>query len=67
MAKSLSSREVIKRLKAGGWEMSRTKGDHRTYKYPTNPALITITHPVKDIPVGALRNIFRIAGWDWPP
>jgi len=26
-----------------------------------------VAHPVKDIPIGTLRNIFRIAGWQWKP
>lgn len=67
MAKSLSSRDLIKRLEAGGWTLVRTKGDHRQYKHPALSGRVTLTHPVKDIPIGTLRSIFRQAGWRWPP
>ena len=66
MAKSISSRNVIKKLEADGWVLSRINGDHHHFKHPSNPALITVTHPVKDLPIGTLRNIFRTAGWEWP-
>lgn len=62
--KSLGSREVIRMLEADGWVHVRTKGDHRQYKHPTRPGRVTVAHPVKDIPPGTPRSIFRQAGWD---
>ena len=62
----MSSREVIQRLLAEGWELVRTKGSHRQYKHPLKPGrLVTVPHPKKQIPLGTLRNIYRQAGWDW--
>jgi predicted RNA binding protein YcfA (HicA-like mRNA interferase family) len=59
----MSSREVIRRLVADGWELSRTKGSHRQYKHPTKTGLVTVPHPKRDLPRGTLRSIFKQAGW----
>lgn len=66
MRKTMSSREVIKVLEADGWYHVGTEGDHHHYKHPTKPGKVTVTHPVKDIPIGTLRKgIFKPAGIDW--
>jgi predicted RNA binding protein YcfA (HicA-like mRNA interferase family) len=62
-----SSREIAGRLEKEGWELARQSGSHRQYKHPTRPGRVTLPHPVKDIPVGTLRSIYRQAGWAWPP
>lgn len=60
--KSYSSREVIKMLKADGWYEVNCVGDHHQYKHPTKKGRVTITHPVKDIPLGTLKSISRQSG-----
>lgn len=67
MVKSYGSREVLKLLEAAGWSVVAVKGSHQQLKHPTMPGRVTLTHPVKDIPIGTLRNIFRQAGMKWPP
>lgn len=67
MPKTYNSREIIRRLRADGWYLVRTKGSHRQYRHPARPGLVTIAHPYKAIPLGTLRTIFRMAGWNWPP
>jgi predicted RNA binding protein YcfA (HicA-like mRNA interferase family) len=73
LVKSFSSAAIIKRLRKAGWKPRRLGrsvkgGSHRQFTHPGKPGLrVTITHPVKDIPIGTLRSIFRQAGWDWPP
>ncbi len=67
MGHSQSSRAIIDRLEADGWELKRVKGDHHQFRKPGNPNVITVAHPTKAIPIGTLRKIFRDAGWDWPP
>jgi predicted RNA binding protein YcfA (HicA-like mRNA interferase family) len=62
-----SSREICRKLEQDGWVLDRQSGSHRQYKHPAKPGLVTVPHPVKDIPVGTLRNIYRQAGWPWPP
>jgi predicted RNA binding protein YcfA (HicA-like mRNA interferase family) len=58
-------RDVMKRLRDDGWYLSRTRGDHRQYKHPTKPGLVTIAgHPNKDLAPDTLRNIWRQGGLD---
>ena len=60
--KSYSSREVIKILEKDGWYLVGTVGSHHQYKHPSKPGRVTITHPIKDIPIGTLKNIEKQAG-----
>jgi predicted RNA binding protein YcfA (HicA-like mRNA interferase family) len=62
---TMTSRNVIKRLKRDGWQLVRTKGDHHVFAHPDRHYPVVVPHPVKDIPIGTLRSIFRQAGWDW--
>jgi len=59
------SAEIIRRLERDGWTLARSKGSHR--QYVLRSGRVTVPHPVKDLPIGTLRNIFRQAGWKWPP
>lgn len=66
MRKTMSSREVIRVLLDDGWFHVGTEGDHHHYKHTVKPGKITVTHPVKDIPIGTLRKgILARAGIDW--
>lgn len=58
-----NSRKLLQMLKRDGWELERVRGDHYTFKRADRPELITITHPRKDLPIGQVRSIYRIAGW----
>jgi predicted RNA binding protein YcfA (HicA-like mRNA interferase family) len=56
-------REVIALVEADGWYLVRTRGDHRQYRHPTKPGLVTIAgHRNRDVPAGTLANILRQAG-----
>ena len=56
-------REVIALIEADGWYVVRTRGDHRQYKHPTKPGLVTVAgNRNRDVPTGALANILRPAG-----
>ena len=61
----MNSTELIKRLRAEGWQHVGGKGDHAKYKHPAKAGHVVVPHPRKDIAIGTLRNIFRQAGWDW--
>jgi predicted RNA binding protein YcfA (HicA-like mRNA interferase family) len=63
--RSYSSKDVIRRLEDEGWDLVGNNGSHHQFKHPNRPGRVTIAHPVRDIPVGTLRSIFRQAGWDW--
>jgi predicted RNA binding protein YcfA (HicA-like mRNA interferase family) len=54
----------IRKLEGEGWRLVRTKGSHR--QYMLGARRVTVPHPVKDLPIGTLRSIFRQAGWIWP-
>lgn len=60
--KSYSSREVLKILLADGWYEVACDGDHHQFKHPVKKGRVTLTHPVKDIPIGTLKSIERQAG-----
>ena len=60
--KSCSSREVIRILKDDGWYEVAVVGSHHQFKHPTKPGKVTVTHPVKDIPLRTLKSIERQAG-----
>lgn len=60
--KSLSSREVIAKLKADGWREVDVTGSHHQFKHPTKKGRVTVKHPQKDIPPKTLRSIEKQAG-----
>ena len=65
MTRIPSSREVIRMLEADGWVLMKSVGDHHHFKHPAKSGKVTVTHPVKSIPLGTLRSIYRQAGLDW--
>lgn len=64
--KSYSSREVLKILLADGWYEVACVGDHHQFKHPTKSGRVTLTHPVKDIPIKTLKSIEKQAGIKFP-
>ncbi len=60
--KSYSSREIIKLMERDGWYYVNCVGDHHHYKHPIKSGKVTITHPVKDIPIKTLKSILKQAG-----
>jgi predicted RNA binding protein YcfA (HicA-like mRNA interferase family) len=60
-------REVIKLIKADGWYLDRTRGDHRQFKHTTKPGLVTVAGKLsQDIPPGTLNSILKQAGLKGP-
>ena len=59
--KSISSREVIKKLKEDGWYEVNVVGSHHQFKHPTKPGRVTVKDPCKDIPLKTLKSIERQA------
>lgn len=58
----MSSKDILKKLKADGWYEVKAKGGHRQLKHPNKPGRVTVPHPVKDMPEGTLKSIWRQAG-----
>jgi len=63
----MNSAEIIRSLKADGWEEVSVKGSHHKFKHDTKPGHVVVPHPKKDLPIGTVRSIFKQAGMDWPP
>lgn len=57
------SRKLLALLRDDRWTEVSHHGSHVTLKHPTNPLLITVPHPKKDLPAGLVRRIYRDAGW----
>ncbi|MBP3854966.1 MAG: type II toxin-antitoxin system HicA family toxin [Ruminiclostridium sp.] len=60
--KGYSSRDVIRKLKADGWYEVACCGDHHQFKHKNKPGRVTVTHPVKDIPIKTLKSIEKQSG-----
>lgn len=59
---SLSSADIIRKLKAEGWREVSQVGSHKQFKHPTKPGRVTVPHPVKDVKIGTLKSIERQSG-----
>ena len=58
----MTSRNILKALRADGWYEVSTVGSHIQLKHPIKPGRVTLPHPKKDIPVGTLKSIERQSG-----
>ncbi|MGH6771111.1 MAG: type II toxin-antitoxin system HicA family toxin [Xanthobacteraceae bacterium] len=58
-----NSRKLIRMLEQDGWVQERVSGDHYTFKHRNREEIITVTHPRKDLPIGLVRRIYKLAGW----
>ena len=57
------SRDIIKRLKADGFELVSTRGSHHKFRHQSDGRVVIVTHPRKDIPAGTVRSIYAQARW----
>jgi predicted RNA binding protein YcfA (HicA-like mRNA interferase family) len=59
----LKVRALLKLLKKDGWEIDRTRGDHRQLVHPTKPGTTTVSgHPSDDVHPKTLKSVLRQAG-----
>jgi len=59
----MKAREVIKLLSEDGWYQDRQKGSHKIFKHHEKKGTIPVPdHGAKDIPVGTLKSILKMAG-----
>ncbi len=56
------SRKIIKLLEADGWALIGVTGSHHHFKHPTKLGKVTVPHPKKDMPVGTVRSVLKLAG-----
>jgi len=54
---------VIRLLERDGWVLVRTRGDHRQYKHPEKPGLVTLAgKPGDELAPGTLNSVLKQAG-----
>jgi len=58
----MNSKELIRQLKAKGWQLSRVNGSHHIFCHPEHGGHISIPHPRKDLGTGLTREIQKQAG-----
>ncbi|MDE0446000.1 MAG: type II toxin-antitoxin system HicA family toxin [Spirochaetaceae bacterium] len=56
-----NSRDIVRRLKAEGFELVSIKGSH--HKFRKGAITVVVPHPKKDLPLGTARSIARQVGW----
>ena len=56
-----NSRDIVKRLKAEGFELVSVRGSH--HKLRKGTTVVVVPHPKKDLPRGTALNIARQVGW----
>ena len=59
---TVKSRDLIRELKADGWELVHTVGSHHQFKHPVKPGKVTVPHPKKDLPKGTVNSVLKRAG-----
>ncbi|AJG21959.1 type II toxin-antitoxin system HicA family toxin [Cupriavidus basilensis] len=58
----MNSADLIKQLRADGWQLVHVVGSHHQFKHSTKLGKVTVPHPKKDLPVGTTRSILKQAG-----
>ena len=58
----MSSSELVRAIKTAGWQLDRVRGSHHVFKHPTQPGIVVIPHPKKDLGPGLVAAIRRQAG-----
>ena len=51
----MSSKDVLAKLKADGWRLVRSEGDHFHFAHPEKSGLVTVKHPPKDLGIQRLK------------
>jgi hypothetical protein len=57
----MTGKEIIKLLKKNGWTPDRIKGSHHIFA-KNNKTIPVPVHGNKDIPIGTVKKIFKLAG-----
>lgn len=57
----MTSADIIKQLKAAGWELSRVKGSHHIYTHPMQGGHVCFPHPKKDLGTGLVKKLLKQA------
>jgi predicted RNA binding protein YcfA (HicA-like mRNA interferase family) len=58
----MNSSRLIRMLEDEGWKRIRVSGSHHHFKHAVRRGLVTVPHPRKDLPIGTVKSILKIAG-----
>ena len=58
----MTSREVLKALRAAGFVVVDQKGSHVQLKKRGRAGRVTVPHPKPELPIGTIRSIERQSG-----
>lgn len=62
---SLTPKEILKILLGQGFVVRRTTGSHYILSNSKNKKRIVVPFHNKDLPIGTLKSIFKMAGLDF--
>lgn len=51
-----SSKDIFKKLKKDGWQLTRVKGSHHQFTHPIKPGTVTVQHPLNPYLVTCLET-----------
>ncbi|AWH51598.1 addiction module toxin, HicA family [Stenotrophomonas sp. SAU14A_NAIMI4_5] len=58
----MKSGDLIRELRSAGWTCRRIRGSHHVFVHPRCPHIITVPHPRKDLGIGLVQAIRKLAG-----
>lgn len=58
----MKSLNIIKALRADGWEEVRQRGSHLHFRHPEKPGIVTVPHPSSDMAIGTIKSIEKQSG-----
>lgn len=61
----MNSKELIALLKKDGWVLRGSKGSHHVFNHPTKSGHITVPHPKKDLGIGLVQKLLKLADIKW--
>lgn len=58
----MKSKDLIEQLTQDGWRLRGVKGSHHIFIHPTKPGHVSVPHPKKDLGIGLLKKLQKLAG-----
>ncbi|WP_325051526.1 type II toxin-antitoxin system HicA family toxin [Stenotrophomonas sp. YAU14D1_LEIMI4_1] len=58
----MKSGDLIRELREAGWTCCRIRGSHHVFVHPHCPHIVTVPHPRKDLGIGLVKAIRKLAG-----
>jgi predicted RNA binding protein YcfA (HicA-like mRNA interferase family) len=58
----MNSSKLIRMLEDDGWRLKRITSSHHHFNHQTKPGLVTVPHPIKDLPIGTENSIKKQVG-----